>query len=280
MKRLVVGIGGVLALLCASPALASAPIGQLPPAGFTPNNCGPTSGSYAQPTITSGRGYVVPANGTRISSWSTHALATTGQELTMTVFRPLGGDQFLAVTHDGPRPLTPSAVNTFAVDLAVMPGDVLGLVPGIATNFPVACGFAVSGETDWVTGPVTPPPDGQSATFQPNSGVRLNVAAQVEVSNIFTFAVSGRNKRRGTVTVTATGTGPGKFVVWGKRFKPQEATLGNAPGTATLTAVPAGKLKRTLKKRGKARTTVSVTFTPDGGDPNVQSQPVKLIKKR
>jgi hypothetical protein len=82
------------------------------------------------------------------------------------------------------------------------------------------------------------------------------------------------------VTATVSGVGPGRFVFWGKRFAPQEATLGNAPGTVTLTAVPAGKLRRKLIKTGKARATVFVNFTPDGGDTNVQAQSVKLIRRR
>lgn len=281
MKRLAIGIGGLIALLCPSPAAAATAIGQLPPSGASPQNCGPSSGAYVQASVTSDRSYAVPANGVRITSWSTTALATGGQTVSLFVFRPLAGDSYMTVAHDGPHTLNPLAVNTFSVNLAVKPGDLLGLNPDLSTNFPTACGFVVSGEVgEFGSFPNPPPADGSSGTFFSNPGNRVNVNARVEVSNAFSVDALTRNKRRGTVTVTVSGVGPGRFVFWGKRFKPQEATLGNSAGAVTLTAVPAGKLKRKLLRKGKARATVFVNFTPDGGDTNVQSQPVKLIRKR
>jgi hypothetical protein len=280
VRRLAIAIGGLLTLLPASPAAATVAIGQLPPATAAPQNCGPSSGAYVQSSVTSDRSYAVPANGTRITSWNTTALATSGQVVSLMVFRPLGGDSFLTVAHDGPHSFSTPGVKTFSVSIPVQPGDLVGLNPDVSTNFPTQCGFVVSGETgEFGSFPNPPPADGGSGTFFPNPGNRVNVNAHVEVSNAFTFAVTGRNKRRGTVSVTVSAVGPGRLGVGGKRFKPSEATLGNQAETVTLNAVPAGKLKRGLNKRGRARTGFFVSFTPDGGDTNTQFQPVTLVKK-
>ena len=280
-RRLILIIGLLLCLAYTSTATATTTIGQLASSGSSPQNCGPSSGGYVQSTVTSGRSYAVPANGVRITSWSTAALATAGQELSLLVLRPLGGTSYLTVTHDGPHLLTPSAVNTFQANFTVKPGDVLGLNPDLSTNFPTGCGFVVAGETGEAGSfPDPPPADGDSGTFTPNPGNRLNVTAEVEVSNAFSFGATTRKKKKGTATITTNAAGPGTFSLAGKGLKGQQATLGNTVGTVSLPVVATGKAKRKLKRQGKAKVNASVTFTPEGGSANTQSESVKLIKKR
>ena len=106
----------------ASPATASVTIGQTaPPASLATGD----SFDLLQATLASGTSYVVPANGT-LTSWSTYANANGGL-LTMKIYRPLGGNTYMAVAHDGPRALSPSMLNTFTgLSVQVKTGDVLG----------------------------------------------------------------------------------------------------------------------------------------------------------
>jgi hypothetical protein len=280
MRGLAIAGTALVALLAATPATATTTIGQLAPAGATSQNCGPSSGGYVQQTVTSGRSYAVPANGVRITSWSTAAHPmTAGQQMALRVLRPLGGASFQGVTHDGPRSLTPSSVNTFQVNLAVKPGDVLSLDSG-GSNFPAACGFLVSGENgEYNSFPNPPPADGASETFFAATGAKVNVTAEVEVTNAFSFGAMTRNKKKGRGTAIVHAAGPGSFALSGRGLKAQQAPLGNTVGDVILQVIPKGKVKKKLRQRGKARVTVSVTYTPDGGAAGTQSLKLKLLKK-
>jgi hypothetical protein len=50
-------------------------------------------------------------------------------------------------------------------------------------------------------------------------------------------------------------------------------------GSVALGVIPNSKTRKKLLKKGKARVTASVTYTPTGGTANTQSEPVKLIMK-
>ncbi len=106
----------------ASPATASVTIGQLVSASAP---CA-ANNDWAQLSVGSGTSYVVPGKGS-ITSWSHSAGAGAGQMMTMKIWRQVvAGTTYAAVGHDGPRALGPSAINTFPVNIPVMPGDVLG----------------------------------------------------------------------------------------------------------------------------------------------------------
>jgi hypothetical protein len=278
MRRLLL-VSGLLALLWVSPAGATTTIGQLPALSATPQNCGPSSGGYLQSTVTSGTSYTVPANGIRITAWSTRTLSTSGQQLALTVYRPLGGSVFQAVTHDGPHPLTPLAINRFSVNIPVRGGDLLGL-DSDGTNFPTACGFGVAGETgEYNSFPNPPPADGDSQTFNQVSGDRLNVTAEIEVSSAFSFGAVTRNKKKGKATAVVHAAGPGSFVLSGKGLQTQQASLGNTAADVSLPVVATGKTRKKLRSKGKARVTVSVAYAPQGGAANTQAEKIKLVKK-
>jgi hypothetical protein len=78
----------------------------------------------------SGNSYVVPSSGGILNwtlrSWSHQANSTPGS-LTMKIWHQVSGLTYQAVSHDGPRPLTVSTLNTFNTQLSVKAGDVLGL---------------------------------------------------------------------------------------------------------------------------------------------------------
>ena len=98
-----------------------------------------------QGTFASGKSYVVPANGT-LSSWSTYANAGGGM-LAMKIYRPLGGNTYMAVAHNGPRALSPSMLNTFTgLSVQVKAGDVLGNSTPSAAGDPAALFPGVPGD--------------------------------------------------------------------------------------------------------------------------------------
>jgi hypothetical protein len=133
---------------------------------------------WVQPTVTSGAPYVVPPTGVKITSWSTQANDQPNQHVKLKVYRPLAGLSYQVVGHDGPFTLTPSEVNTFATNLAVQPGDVLGL--GVTAGSPnVSCAFTAPGDQYFLNGSDTA--DGSSVTFTSGLNLRANISAQVEL---------------------------------------------------------------------------------------------------
>ena len=98
-------------------------------------------------------------------------------------------------------------------------------------------------------------------------------------SNAFTFGKLKLNKKKGTGLLTVNAPGPGAVLLFGKGIKTQNAAT-SGPQSYTLPVIPTGKRKKKLKRTGKVKVSVDVTFTPTGGLPKTQSESVKLIKKR
>jgi Ca2+-binding RTX toxin-like protein len=183
MRRIWLGFLVATAMLIAAPSGANAQSVTIGQTGTPEPGCGLTV-DRAQPTVTSGNGYVVPSTGGvtdwRVTSWSTNAHATPGQALKMKIFRPLGGSTYLVVGHDL-RSLTPSTLNTFSTNIVAKAGDVLGL-NGTASSGATfdGCDFAVTGESYVRTAAGTDLADGASGAFPltvPN--FRLNITAQL-----------------------------------------------------------------------------------------------------
>jgi hypothetical protein len=167
-----------LAAAFTASAAGSVTIGQLAPASPPAFCSGPSE--FVQPTVSSGAPYVVPATGVRITSWSTQANDQPNQNVKMKVYRPLMGLSYRVVGHDGPFTLTPNEVNTFATDLPVQPGDLLG-VAAAAGSPNVSCLFEVPGNP-FLENP-SDTADGSSVTFTSDTGLRANISAQVELAS-------------------------------------------------------------------------------------------------
>ena len=83
--------------------------------------------AMAQPTVTSGNSYVVPATVQQgaITAWSHNAFSAANQPVTMKVFRLVGGTTYRIVGHDGPRTLSGPGLVTFSgISVPVQAGDV------------------------------------------------------------------------------------------------------------------------------------------------------------
>src|SRR5262245_28998192 len=110
--------------LGAAPAGASVTLGQLNPGG-PGGTC--VGAAFAQSSVASGNTYTVPATGS-ITQWSHNAAAGAGQMLTMKVLRKVADPNFYKVVGlDGPRPLSPTVLNSFSVNIPVQAGDILDL---------------------------------------------------------------------------------------------------------------------------------------------------------
>jgi hypothetical protein len=284
------------ALVSPSFSAASTTIGQLAPGTSPPALCVTSNYDLVQPTVTSGSTYVVPAGGVAITSWSTNAAAGNGQTLAMKVFRKVGQPlTYKAVGHDGPRALAPSKVNTFAVNIPVQPGDVLGVNDENATAVNNACFFSAPG--DLIPELFGNLADGQSGDFSAASDTdaRTNVTAVVgfKPSDAFSFGGVKRNTHKGTATLAVDVPGPGTLSLTGKGVRAQRAGREaaasknvTAAGTVKLKIRAKGKAKHKLNDSGKAKVKAKITYTPNGassgdviGDPSTQTKRVKLIKK-
>ena len=259
----------------ASPASASVTIGQLAPASAA-TGCSP-GWDFLDSTVTSGNSYVIPGTGT-VTSWSTETAAGSSQQMAMKIFRhvtdPVHPNTYRAVGHDGPHPLAADSLNTFAANIAVQPGDVVGVSTPNAGN-PPDCQFPVPGEPYLSRSPVLADgAQGDFGAFSPD--FRDNVTALFDPSNTFTLGQLTRNKKEGTATITVndipnpgdlTGSGKGATVastaVTSKAVTP--------PGPATLTIKAKGKKKRPLTETGKVRST-SQSPTRRPGEAQIRSR--------
>jgi hypothetical protein len=285
-SRLALTASLALAIGLASAASASATvtIGQLgvPP----PGECSGSASEFAQPTVTSGNTYVVPAGGEKITGWSINAPSGAGQIVTMKIYR-VAGTTYTVVGHDGPRNLTASVQNNFPADISVKPGDVLGL--SHASGSSTGCAFPVPGENGQTQLLFSDLSDGQSGTFGPSGGgFRLNIEAQVAIrpSNDFTLGKLKKNKNKGTALLTVDVPGPGTLTLGGTGVKAQRsagATISKEvakAGPVTLKIKAKGKKKTKLLDRGKVKVKAKVTYTPNGdlpGVPSIETKKVKLV---
>src|SRR5262245_38682390 len=161
---LIAGLSTLALFVGGGQAGASVTIGQLPSATpVTPGSPCSAPRDLLQPSVTGGTSYVVPPGpGPQVlTSWSHFAASAANQRLTRKLFRgvsPPGTYQVIA--HDGPRTMTSGTINTFSANIAVQPGDILGL--HAATNL-TACLFATP--PDSYSEHVSDLADGQSTAF-------------------------------------------------------------------------------------------------------------------
>ena len=119
------------------------------------------------------------------------------------------------------------------------------------------------------------------------TGVCLVAAAP---SNKVTFGTTSRNKKKGTAKLTGKVSGPGLVQVantpaTASAAAPTVKTVGltlGAAGSFTLPVKPKGKAAKALKKKGKTKVKVFVTFIPAGvaGVANPVKREITLVKNK
>jgi len=98
-------------------------------------------------------------------------------------------------------------------------------------------------------------------------------------SNRFSIGEPDKNKRKGTATVPVDVPGTGEVeLAKTKSVKGATASAGRS-GEVSLPVKPIGKARKKLRKKGRANVRIKVTFTPDGGEPNTQTDAVGLRKR-
>jgi IPT/TIG domain/PASTA domain len=244
-------------------AMALTTVGQLAP----PGQAFPCQGVVDawQLTVASGPGYVVPAPGL-ITSWSTNAMAGEDQHLTFKVFRPLGGERFLVVAHDGPKLLVPNSLNTFSTAIPVRADDILGLTPeDLSQTHHVGCGFRTGQTGDVFNSRLGNAADEETImSASTGSEFRLNVSATVRVSPTISSIgpLSGSVTGGSTVTISGSDFAEVKSVTFGGIAAPifpdhsEDKIEAVLPAGTTLGKVPV--VVRT------AIGTASGTFTYEG----------------
>jgi hypothetical protein len=272
-------VAALLLAVSASPATGSVTVGQTaqsPPVSSGTGN----SFDLVQGTVASGNSYVVPANGT-LTAWSTYANAGGGM-LAMKIYRPLGGNTYLAVAHNGPRTLSPSVLNTFTgLSVQVKAGDLLGNSTPSSAGGPAALFLGVPGDQNLFRVNLA---DGDQGAFQNDDpDYRVNISAVINPTNSFTPGAVTQNKKKGTATLAFDLPNSGNLAGSGQGA--QVASTGAVTskavpaGTATLVVKAKGKKKRNLNEQGKVKLNLAVTYTPTGGNPSTQSLKVKLKKR-
>jgi hypothetical protein len=109
--------------------------------------------------------------------------------------------------------------------------------------------------------------------------VTVNVRKQL---NGFEIVDVKKKKKKGTAELTVSvDEGPGQLALGSKKIKAVEAPVGAGENiTQTLLVKAIGKAKRKLKKKGKAKVTAGVTYSPDLGDPSTESRKIGLKRKK
>jgi hypothetical protein len=284
------GALGTLAFAAHAAPTGAATIGQLASTTFDPPlaSCTASDLDRVQPTVLPGvNSFVVPPFGARITSWSHSAAAPALQLLTFKVYRKVAEPAtYMAVAHDGPRLLDPAVINKFTTDIAVQPGDVIGLNSGNAGTINNACVEVVGGGEAHLTKASGAPglADGQSDAFSNSPNSRVNVTAEVIPDATFILGKAKPNKKKGTATLSVEVPGPGELALSGKTVKAagaRSSIAATGAGTVQLKVRPRGKAKRKLSDQGKVKVTANITFTPSalgGAPPSSQTKKLKLRK--
>lgn len=104
--------------------------------------------------------------------------------------------------------------------------------------------------------------------LQPQSSVRLGKLK--------------RNKKKGTAVLTVTVPLPhaGMLTLSGKGLKTQTKAIDGSTGTFKFKVVPKGKVKKALRKRGKRKVGIKVTYSPTGNSAATAKRKAKLVKKK
>ncbi|MCB0831220.1 MAG: right-handed parallel beta-helix repeat-containing protein [Solirubrobacterales bacterium] len=117
--------------------------------------------------------------------------------------------------------------------------------------------------------PQDPPPDEPDDPEPP-----------VVPSNQFQFGKVSLNRKNGSGMIGVKLPGAGKLRLQGTgAVKPQARTVGGAK-TVKLTIAARGKAARNLRRKGRVRVKVLVSFTPKGGKARTKSRMVTLVRKK
>jgi hypothetical protein len=176
----------------------------------------------------------------------------------------------MVVGSDGPRDLTAGALNTFPADVAVQPGDVIGINSAMPAS--TACNFFTATENPLIrAGNLAV---GESGAFGNESEKDVNVSAVVSASNTFTLGKAKLKKKNGTATLAARVPNPGEVDLSGMGIK--TASSVSATGNIKLLVQATGRKRKKLTKNGAVKVKPTITYTPAAGEASTQTVKLKL----
>jgi hypothetical protein len=106
-------------------------------------------------------------------------------------------------------------------------------------------------------------------------------AVELQPSNAFVLGKLKKNKKKGTATLTVILPQPsaGTLTLAGKGLKTKSKAVAGQE-TLKLPVIGKGKVKKALRKRGKRKVAIKVTYTPTGNEANTLTRKAKLVKKK
>jgi hypothetical protein len=228
-------------------------------------------------------GLVSRTNGT-VVQWRILAGATV-TPTSLRVIRNIFGIPVGAGTSATVTPVA-GVVNTFATNLPIAIGDVLGIdcCMGAGANY-----IAISPGSIYQSW--NPPlPDGSAGVTPasvPNSEVTIN--ADIQPTSAFTV-VKAQPKRGGKVALTVNLPNPGSLSVGDKNANVASAAAKKSkvkylkrasmevlvPGQTTLTVKPTAAARQVLSRQSRLKAKLKLVFTPNNGDSSTQVRKVKL----
>jgi hypothetical protein len=107
-------------------------------------------------------------------------------------------------------------------------------------------------------------------------------AVEFQPSNAFTLGKLKRNKKKGTATLTVLLPLPsaGTLSLYGKGLKTQTVAITGQGEAKLKVALASKKLRKALRKKGRRKVGINVTYAPTGNSAATQSRKAKLIKKK
>jgi hypothetical protein len=105
-------------------------------------------------------------------------------------------------------------------------------------------------------------------------------AVELQPSNAISLGKLKNNKKKGTATLIVNLPQPsvGSLTLHGKGLKTQTVAI-TGQAQVKLTVAATGKAKKGLRKKGKRKVTIEVTYTPTGNSAATVTRNAKLVKK-
>jgi len=107
-------------------------------------------------------------------------------------------------------------------------------------------------------------------------------AVELQPSNEFGWGKLKKNKKRGTALLTVNLPSPsaGTLTLTGKGLKAKKVVVNGAKTSLTMVVVPKGKVKKALRKKGKRKVAIKVTYAPPGTSAVTKVRKAKLVRKQ
>ncbi len=107
-------------------------------------------------------------------------------------------------------------------------------------------------------------------------------AVEYQPSNALTLGKLKRNKKKGTAVLTVHLPAPstGVLSLGGKGLKPRTGTIAGETEVRLKIAIRNRKIRKALRRRGRRKVGIRVTYTPTGNAAATATRKAKLVKKR